>query len=216
MNRPRTKITRLRKKARTDRADLDALLDSARIGHFGLVDDNGRPVVIPTAIVRDGDRVLAHGSTGSHWMRTLAGGVPTCLAVTALDGLVVARSAFESSMHYRSAVLFGTCTPLPPDDAAHALDLVTESLLPGRAAEIRRPTGREIEATLVLALPIREWSLKISDAWPDDPPDDVAGDAWAGVVPLVHGYATPLPAPDLRPGIDAPASVHGLSSVARR
>lgn len=211
MNRPRTKITRLRTKARTARAELDALLDSARIGHFGLVDGDGRPVVIPTAIVRDGDRVLAHGSTGSHWMRTLAGGVPTCLAVTALDALVVARSAFESSMHYRSAVLFGACTPLPRDEAAHALDLVTESLLPGRVAEMRRPTGRELEATLVLTLPISEWSLKISDGWPDDPPADVAGDAWAGVVPLVHGYGTPLPTPDLRPGIDAPPSVHGLA-----
>ena len=80
------------------------------LGHFGIVDAGGNPVVIPTAIVRDGDRVLAHGSTGSPWMRRLAAGAPTCLAVTALDGIVVARSAFESSLHYRSAVLFGTCT----------------------------------------------------------------------------------------------------------
>jgi nitroimidazol reductase NimA-like FMN-containing flavoprotein (pyridoxamine 5'-phosphate oxidase superfamily) len=206
----RTDITRLREKARTDRSDLDRLLDSTRVGHFGLTDPAGRPVVIPTAIVRDGDRVLAHGSTGSPWMRALAAGAPTCLAVTALDGLVVARSAFESSLHYRSAVLFGECTPLGEDEREAAVDLITEALLPGRTAELRRPTRRELEATLVLALPIAEWSLKVSDGWPDDPPDDVVGEAWAGVVPMSSGYAAPVPAPDLRAGIDVPASVRGL------
>jgi nitroimidazol reductase NimA-like FMN-containing flavoprotein (pyridoxamine 5'-phosphate oxidase superfamily) len=211
MSEPRTQITRLRTKARTERAALDALLDSTRVGHFGLVDAHGRPVVIPTAIVRDRDRVLAHGSTGSPWMRTLAEGAPTCLAVTALDGLVVARSAFESSLHYRSAVLFGACTPVPVDEKAAALDLVTEALLPGRAAEIRRPTPRELDATLVLVLPIAEWSLKVSDDWPDDPPEDVAGDAWAGVLPMTNGYAAPIPAPDLRAGINLPASVQLMS-----
>jgi uncharacterized protein len=207
----RTRITRLRTKARTERAALDALLDVVRVGHFGLTDDAGRPVVIPTAVVRDGDRVLAHGSTGSRWMRTLATGVPTCLAVTALDGLVVARSAFESSLHYRSAVLFGQCVPLPDDEREHALDLVTEALLPGRISELRRPTGRELDATLVFALPISEWSLKVSDGWPDDPAEDVAGDAWAGVVPLLHSYGIPQRAPDLRDGISQPASVRALA-----
>ena len=94
----RTRITRLREKARTDRAELDRLLDSARVGHFALTGDDGHPVVIPTAVVRDGDRVLAHGSTGSPWMRALAGGAPTCLAVTALDGLVVALVAQEQDL----------------------------------------------------------------------------------------------------------------------
>jgi nitroimidazol reductase NimA-like FMN-containing flavoprotein (pyridoxamine 5'-phosphate oxidase superfamily) len=210
----RTTITRLREKARTDRVDLDALLDSTLVGHFGLTDPNGRPVVIPTAIVRDGDRVLAHGSTGSPWMRALAAGAPTCLAVTALDGLVVARSAFESSLHYRSAVLFGACAVLGVDEREAALDLITEALLPGRTAELRRPTRRELDATQVLALPIIEWSLKVSAGWPDDPPEDVAGDAWAGVVPLVAGYAGPVPAPDLRPGIAVPQSVRGLPAQA--
>lgn len=207
MSAPRTQITRLPEKASTDRAALDALLDSARVGHFALVEPDGRPVVIPTAIVRDGDRVLAHGSTGSRWMRALADGAPTCLAVTALDGLVVARSAFESSLHYRSAVLFGACSTVPADERASALDLITEALLPGRTAEIRRPTGRELAATLVLALPIAEWSLKISAGWPDDPPDDVAGDAWAGVLPIVARYGAPLATPDLRAGISPPPSV---------
>jgi uncharacterized protein len=202
----RTDITRLREKGSTDRTQLDALLDSCLLGHFGLTTDEG-PVVIPTAVVRDGDRVLAHGSTGSRWMRRLAAGAPTCLAVTALDGLVVARSAFESSLHYRSAVLFGRCAVVPDDDKRRALDLVTDALLPGRAAEVRSPTQRELDATLVLALPIREWSLKVSAGWPDDPADDVAGPAWAGVVPMRTVHGAPIAAPDLGPGRELPASV---------
>jgi hypothetical protein len=204
----RTDITRLREKGSSDRAELDALLDSCILGHFGLVDDTGAPVVIPTAIVRDGDIVLAHGSTGSRWMRRLADGAPSCLTVTALDGVVVARSAFESSLHYRSAVLFGSCTVA--EDRAHALDVITERLIPGRSDEIRRPTNQELAATLVLALPITEWSLKVSAGWPEDPDDDVAGDAWAGVVPQRTSYADPRPAPDLRRGIPVPASVRNL------
>ena len=210
----RTTITRLREKASTERAELDALLDATRVGHFALVTPDGHPVVIPTAIVRDGDLVLAHGSTGSRWMRALADGAPTCLAVTLLGGLVVARSAFESSLHYRSAVLFGACAPLTEAEKPAALDLITEALLPGRVAEIRRPSDRELAATLVLALPITEWSLKVSDKWPEDPPEDVAGEAWAGVVPLVSSYAAPRPAPDLRAGIRVPASVRDLSQPA--
>jgi nitroimidazol reductase NimA-like FMN-containing flavoprotein (pyridoxamine 5'-phosphate oxidase superfamily) len=209
----RTRITRLREKGSTERAQLDALLVATRVGHFALVAPDGHPVVIPTAIVRDSDRVLAHGSTGSTWMRALAAGAPTCLAVTALDGLVVARSAFESSLHYRSAVLFGTCTPIPATQKERALDLITEALLPGRVAEIRRPAARELSATLVLELPITEWSLKVSDGWPEDPDEDVAGDAWAGVVPLVPRYAAPRPAPDLRDGIPVPGSVRDLTAA---
>jgi hypothetical protein len=209
----RTAITRLREKGSTDRAALDALLDSARVGHFGLLDDSGRPVVLPTAVVRDGDRVLAHGSTGSPWMQRLAAGAPTSLAVTALDGLVVARSAFESSLHYRSAVLFGSCTVVDGAAKLAAVDVITDALIPGRVREVRRPAGKELAATLVLALPIAEWSLKISDGWPDDPDEDVAGDAWAGVVPLVTGYGEPVAAPDLRAGLPVPPSVLGLRAV---
>lgn len=206
----RTDITRLREKGSTDRAALDRLLDTSVVGHFGLVDESGHPVVIPTAIVRDGDVVLAHGSTGSRWMRRLAAGAPTCLTVTALDGLVVARSAFESSLHYRSAVLFGRCSPVA--DPERALDLITEALIPGRTAEIRRPRRAELAATQVLSLPIGEWSLKISAGWPDDPDDDVAGDSWAGVVARHVSYGQPRPAPDLRAGIEVPESVRRLAA----
>jgi uncharacterized protein len=201
---------RLPEKASTDRAALDDLLDSCHVGHFGLVGDDGAPVLVPTMVVRDGDRVLAHGSTGSRWMRTLASGAPTALAVTSYDGVVVARSAFESSIRYRSAVLFGRCSTVT-DDKERFLDLVTEALIPGRLGEVRRPTRAELAATLVLALPIDDWSLKISAGWPEDEEDDVDGPAWAGVVPAHLAYCAPVPAPDLRDGIAVPPSVRDLS-----
>jgi nitroimidazol reductase NimA-like FMN-containing flavoprotein (pyridoxamine 5'-phosphate oxidase superfamily) len=208
----RTTITRLARKARQQRAELDQLLDAVHVGHFALVADDGHPVVLPTVVVRDGDRVLAHGSTGSGWLRRLAAGAPTSLAVTAFDALVVARSAFESSMRYRSAVLFGRCTPISePDSKRRAMDTITEALIPGRSAEVRASTAKELAAVQVLALPIEEWSLKVSEGWPDDPDDDVAGSAWAGVVPVVQQYGEPMPAPDLRAGIDLPDSVRRLT-----
>ena len=211
MTSPSTEITRLRAKASTDRGALDALLDEVHIGHFGLVDAaSGSPVVIPTAVVRDGDRILAHGSTGSPWMRALAEGTDTCLTVTAEDGIVVARSAFESSIHYRSAVIFGQCSQLGGHERERALDLITEALIPGRVSELRRPRPAELAATLVMALPLRRWSLKISDGWPDDPDDDVEGPAWAGIVPRRRVYGAPVAAPDLRAGIEIPDSVGNL------
>jgi uncharacterized protein len=208
----RTEITRIPELASTDRRDLDALLDEAKVGHFSLQVD-GHPVVIPTAIARDGDTVLAHGSTGSRWMRALAEGTPTALGVTLLDGIVVARSAFESSMHYRSAVLFGCCSTVEdPAEKRAALDLITDALLPGRVAEVREATKKELAATLVLRLPIDQWSLKISADWPEDPDSDLSGPAWAGVVPMRLVYDEARPAPDLRDGIEVPASVRGLGA----
>jgi uncharacterized protein len=214
MTQPRRPI-RLPEKASTDRADLDALLDTARVGHFGLVAEDGTPVVIPTMVVRDGDRVLAHGSTGSRWMRRLATGVPTALAVTTYDGLVVARSAFESSIRYRSAVVFGRCTSVT-ESKERFLDLITDTLVPGRRTEIRRPTRAELAATLVLALPLEDWSLKVSAGWPEDEDDDVAGPAWAGVVPVREVYGAPRAAPDLRDGIVLPPSVRALTDHSPR
>ncbi len=212
---PRTQITRLDEYASHDRAVLDRLLDTVRVAHVGLIDE-GWPVVIPTGVARDGDTALLHGSTGSRWMRALAAGAPACVTVTALDGLVLARSAFESSMHYRSAVLFGACTPLGGDDKAQALDVLTDTLIPGRVAEVRRPSAKELAATLVLALPIERWSLKVSDGWPEDPESDVTGPAWAGVVPMTTTYGEPQAAPDLRPGISVPTSATSLHRDASR
>jgi nitroimidazol reductase NimA-like FMN-containing flavoprotein (pyridoxamine 5'-phosphate oxidase superfamily) len=194
----------------TDRAGLDRLLDSSPIGHVGFVTEDGQPVVLPIAIARDGADVLLHGSTGSRWLRLLAQGVPVSLAVTEIDALVVARSAFESSMRYRSAVLFGSCRQLDGQPKQQALDVLTDALIPGRVAEVRRPTAKELAATLVLRLTVQDYTIKISQGWPDDPPSDVAGSAWAGVLPRRIGYPAAWPAPDLRDGIELPGSVRRL------
>ena len=174
----------MRELAVSERAELDRLLDEVMIAHVGLSTGTGDVAVIPTALARDAGSILIHGSTGSGWMRLAADGRPTCVTVTALDGIVVARSAFESSFRYRSAVLFGAFTPVPEQAREHALQIITERILPGRSGEIRAPLPRELAATLVLEMPIGEWSMKVSAGWPEDPAEDVAGDAWAGVIPL--------------------------------
>jgi nitroimidazol reductase NimA-like FMN-containing flavoprotein (pyridoxamine 5'-phosphate oxidase superfamily) len=198
--------------------DLDALatlVRDARVGHFAFVED-GEPRVLPIAIVADGAHILLHGSTGSHWLRLLATGIPVALSVTAVDALVVARSAFESSMNYRSAVLFGSCAPVADNlaDKVAALDLVTDGLMPGRVAELRPPSAKELAATLVLRMTVVEWTLKVSEGWPEDGPADVAGSAWAGILPLRTGYERAIPAPDLTAGIQQPESVRSLLGTA--
>ena len=208
---PRTEITRLPENAVQDRERLDELLDGQFVAHVGLVVDE-HPVVLPTAFARDGDMLLIHGSTGSGWMRALAAGAPASVAVTSVEGLVVARSAFESSIRYRSAVLFGRFRPVPAMEKGVALERLTNALLPGRTAEVRASTLKELAATLLLRMPIAEWSLKVSDGWPEDEEEDVAGDAWAGVVPMRISYGDPLSAPDLREGINPQPSVRALSS----
>jgi nitroimidazol reductase NimA-like FMN-containing flavoprotein (pyridoxamine 5'-phosphate oxidase superfamily) len=213
MSRPpagRTQPSRMTERVSADRVALHRLLDESELGHVGFVAENGQPFVLPIAIARDGDSVLLHGSTGSRWLRLIAGGIPVSLAVTALDGLLVARSAFESSMHYRSAVLFGTCQPLEGEAKLAALDALTDALIPGRVAEVRRPHEKELAATLVLRLLLEDYSFKYSHGQPDDPPTDVAGPAWAGVLARATSYREAVAAPDLRPGIEVPESVRRL------
>ena len=194
-----------------DPAALTKLIADTHIGHFAFVED-GQPRVLPIAIAQDGTDILLHGSTGSHWLRLLATGIPVALSITALDALVVARSAFESSMHYRSAVLFGSCLPVPADDKVRSLDVVTEALIPGRVAEIRGHTNKELAATLILRMTVDSWMLKTSVGWPEDEAPDVAGSAWAGILPLATGYTSAVPTYDLRAGIELPGSVAALIS----
>lgn len=200
----RTRVRRLPEKQRGDRTALDAVLDAGRVVHVGFVQD-GQPFVMPTAYARDGDRLLMHGSTGSRLFRLLASGVPCCATVTLVDGWVLARSAFESSMHYRSAVVLGTCSPVDDEGKRDALERLSEAWLPGRWADVRPPSAKELAATMVLSLPLEEWSVKVSDAPPDDAPADVALPVWAGVVPIEERLGEPVPAPDLLPERPIPA-----------
>jgi nitroimidazol reductase NimA-like FMN-containing flavoprotein (pyridoxamine 5'-phosphate oxidase superfamily) len=190
----RTRIRRLPEKAVEDVAVLHAILDAARVAHVGLVDEG--PVVVPVGCARDGDRLLLHGSSGSRLFRRLGAGADVCVTVTLLDGMVLARSAFESSMHYRCAMVFGRAAEV--DDKVAALRAMSEAWLPGRWDTLRRPTAKELAATSVLALPLTEWSVKVSDGPPDDAPEDLDAPVWAGVLPLVTSYGDPVPAPDLR------------------
>lgn len=197
-----------------DRPALDALLDGAVLGHVGFVAD-GHPVVLPTGVIRLGDQLMIHGSTGSRWMRALAAGVDASVAVTVLEGIVVARTGFESSFHYRSAVLFGRFTALDGDEKVAALDAITDRIIPGRGAEVRPSVRKELAATLALAMPIRQWTLKAAHEWPDDLPEDIEGPAWAGVLPMRTVYGPPIPAPDLGPGRAVPESVRRLVETGR-
>ena len=211
---PSTRISRLSELQSTSRSQLDELLDSTPLATVALVRD-GHPVVFPTGFARVGDELVIHGSTGSPWMRALAAGASAAVAVTAVDGVVLARSGFESSFRYRSAVVFGVFERVPDAGKVDYLERLTDSFLPGRVAELRASTRKELAATLPLRMPIGEdnWSLKVSDGWPQDPEEDIAGDAWAGVVPMSVTYGEPLPAPDLTPGIPLPASVLALTDA---
>jgi nitroimidazol reductase NimA-like FMN-containing flavoprotein (pyridoxamine 5'-phosphate oxidase superfamily) len=193
----RTTVRRLAEKTVNDRATAYAILDAGFVAHLAVVGEEGQPYVVPVGYARDGDRVLFHGSTGSRLFRGLAAGQRTCLTVTLLDGMVLARSTFESSMHYRGVMVLGVSSVLEGDDKDHALEVITEHLLPGRWSEARHPNKKELAATLVLSLPLDEISVKVADGPPDDEEDDISRPIWAGVVPLRESFGEPIPAPDL-------------------
>ena len=194
---PRTQLGRLAEKGRTDRAELHALLETALVAHVG-VDAGGYPLVLPTAYAvdldgpdRDGTLYL-HGSTGARWLSS-ARGSKVCVTITEVDGIVAARSGFESSMNYRTAVILGEARAVDdPDERRHALDLMVDHMVPGRAATIRRPTRKELAATQVLALSLWEASLKVRTGGPDDEADDVADNPWGGHIPLYRVAGAPV------------------------
>lgn len=201
---------RLPEKMSTDRVDLDSVFASCVVGHVAFVQD-GEPAVVPTAVVRYRDGIVVHGSTGSRWMRAIADGVPVALSVTAVDGVVVARSAFESSMLYRSAIVYGSFSALAGAQKREALDVLTERLIPGRTREVRASSPKEFAATQVLFLPIEKWAVRVSDDWPEDEIEDIASDVWAGVVRYADRAGQIEPAPDLRPGPVVPDSVRAAA-----
>ena len=208
----RTVVRRIPEKAVNDRTVANAILDAGLVAHVAVVDDAGQPYVVPVGYARDGDRVLFHGSTGSRLFRGLAAGPLTCFTVTLLDGMVLARSTFESSMQYRGVMVLGRCTVLEGADKDGALETITEHLMPGHWAESRHPNKKELAATLVLALPLDEISVKVSDGPPEDEPDDVPRPIWAGVVPISHHYEAPIDAPDLVGPYPVPDYVKAWSS----
>jgi nitroimidazol reductase NimA-like FMN-containing flavoprotein (pyridoxamine 5'-phosphate oxidase superfamily) len=204
----RVRVTRLHERARYDREAIDAVLDAGLVAHLGFVSD-GQPFVIPTLHARIGDDVYVHGSAASRTLRALGDCIAACLTVTLLDGIVLARSVFEHSMNYRSVVVLGTAVPVDePDEKLAALEAFTEKLLPGRWAEARPPTRKELKATSVLRLPLDEASAKIRDGGPEDgDTPDAELDVWAGHVPLVVKALAPVPDPTLRSGIPVPPGV---------
>jgi uncharacterized protein len=200
----RVRVRRLPDRGAYERAIIDAILDEARLCHLGIVQD-GQPFVIPTLFGRDGDVLYVHGSAASRTLRLGAGGVPVCVTVTLLDGLVLARSAFHHSANYRSVVVLGQATPVR-DEALrlHALETISEHILPGRWEEVRPPTRSELKATTVLAVPLDEASAKIRTGPPLDDDNDYDLDVWAGVVPLRTVVGSPEADERLRPGLAAP------------
>ena len=204
----RTRVRRGPHKGRYDRATIDAVLDRGLFCHvaFAVEDD---VYCIPMLHARVGDSVYIHGSAASRAMRALGRGAPACVTVTIVDGLVLARSAFEHSTNYESAMVFGRFAPVAdPDERLRALEAFTEKLLPGRWREVRGPTEKEMKATAVLALPIAEASAKVRAGPPDDDDSpDAAIDTWAGIVPFVTSYGAPVASPGLRPGTPLSESV---------
>jgi nitroimidazol reductase NimA-like FMN-containing flavoprotein (pyridoxamine 5'-phosphate oxidase superfamily) len=202
----RTRVKRGHERAKYDRATIDTILDAALVCHLGF-EREGQPYVIPTLHARIGDLLYVHGSSASRAVRALGEGIPACVTVTLIDGIVLARSVFEHSINYRSVVVLGTATPVTdPAEKNTVLEAFTEKLLPGRWADARQPTSKELRATGVLSLPIDEASAKVRTGPPDDGDSpDADLDVWAGHIPLVLRALAPVPAPDLRPDIPVPA-----------
>ncbi|WP_292671795.1 pyridoxamine 5'-phosphate oxidase family protein [Nocardioides sp.] len=209
---PRTTLTREKERGVSDRAELMALLREGLIAHLGVTVGDGadaHPVVLPVAYAvepdgpdRDGT-LYVHGSVAAGWLRRTPG-ASVCVTVTALDGLVLARSAFNHSMNYRCGVVIGPVRLVDdPEEKAHALDLIVEHVVPGRAAALRPNTRKELAATAVLAVPLHEASLKTRAGGPEDDQPDIDAGYWAGHLPLrvvaspvVPDPAAPGPVPE--------------------
>jgi nitroimidazol reductase NimA-like FMN-containing flavoprotein (pyridoxamine 5'-phosphate oxidase superfamily) len=206
----RTRLRRHSERGKTDHADLFAVLDAGMICHLGVIHD-GAPLVLPTAYGRIGDTLYLHGSSANRALLA-ADGQEICVTVTHLDGLVCARSVFNHSMNYRSAVVFGTARLVTGDaERLAALEAVTEQLVPGQWAYARQPTRKELAATAVIELPLAEASVKIRTGPPGDEPEDYETSTWAGVVPARLAFGPPEDDPLLRPGIAVPPHVLAMA-----
>jgi len=190
---PRTALRRHKERALGDRAAVDAILDEGMICHLACA-EGGQPWMLPTAYGRDRDHLYLHGAAGNHLLRTAAG-AEVVVAVTLLDGMVLARSTFNHSFNYRSVGVFGRAAEVTdPAEKAHGLEVIVNRMLPGRTGEARPPTDAELRQTRVLRIPLTEVSAKARSGPAKDDPEDVALPVWAGVLPL-HLTAGP-PEPD--------------------
>ena len=192
----------MKDKGRTDPTDLYAVLSAGRIAHLGVLVD-GHPMVVPTAYGFDDERIFLHGSVAS---RSLTAGAEACVTITVLDALVLARSVFEHSINYRSAMIYGVPESVLDDEAKlYGLRVLTEHVAPGQWDYARKPSRKELAATTLLALPLTEASVKISTGPPDDDdsPDAVLG-LWAGELPVVATWGAPVPDPLLPESIPVP------------
>lgn len=204
---PRTRFHRKEGRRVTDRATLYRILDSEALAHVGFIRD-GSPVVIPFAYGRDGDTLILHGSTGAGTFLDARDGIDVCVSIAHLTSLVFARSTYDSSMDYESVVAFGRATPVPDERKTAALAAFTEHVMPGRWAEVRELTAKELAATAILELPLDEVSVKVRDVGFDDSVDDGESRAvWAGVLPFVRAAGTPTPAGSVPANVPIPESV---------
>ncbi|MGA7694444.1 MAG: pyridoxamine 5'-phosphate oxidase family protein [Candidatus Sulfotelmatobacter sp.] len=208
---PRTRVVREAERAVYDREAAYRILDEGFLCHVGFVTD-GQPFVIPTSYGRKDASLFIHGSAASRMLRQMKDGVPVCVTVTLLDGLVLARSIFNHSMNYRSVVILGKATLVDdPKEKLEALRLLSEHILPGRWADSRLPNERELKATSVLRLPIEEFSAKVRQGPVVDDEEDYSFPTWAGVVPLEVTAGTPIDDARLDAKMGVPAYVRQYS-----
>ncbi len=206
----RTRVKRLPDRGKYDRETVYAILDAAVACHVGYNID-GRPYVTPTACWREGDHLYWHGSSASRMLRAQSGGIPVCVTVTHIDGLVLARSAFHHSMNYRSVMALGDAEFVDNDDhKLAALHAFVERVVPGRWAEIRQPTPQELKATSLLRLHLHEVSAKVRTGPPIDDEPDYGLAVWAGVVPVSTTVGSPQPDPKLTARDAAPPNVSSI------
>ncbi|MDQ2848634.1 MAG: pyridoxamine 5'-phosphate oxidase family protein [Actinomycetota bacterium] len=212
-----TTPTRHQARMSYDRAAVRAVLDEAVLCHVGFVID-GQPVVLPQLHARVGERLYLHGSSGARALRAAGGdGLAVCVTVTLVDGLVLARSAFNHSMNYRSVVIHGIATEVTDtSDKQAALTSLVEAVVPGRSAAVRGASGKELAATTVLRLELENVSLKTRTGPPLDEQADLELPYWAGVLPITSVAGTPQPAPELSAGIATPEHVRCWARPADR
>lgn len=200
----RSRVRRLPKRGSYDKEVVHDILDRGIVCHVGMVTPDG-PLVIPMGYARREDEVLVHGSAKSRLLVEASKGAPLCVAVTLVDGLVLARSTFHHSINYRSVVLYGRGEAVTePEAKARALDEIVEHLVPGRNRDARPPSEAELAATLVVRIPIEEASAKIRKGPPVDDEEDLSLDIWAGVVPFVREAGEPIRDEHTRQEIDVP------------